>query len=84
MADAHGSQLSPDRAWLAHVVESGVATDGRPAQRDVEVVRLSAPFERFLLTGSGGGHPAALLWARLLYTSPSPRDRTRSRQPSSA
>ncbi len=71
VADAHGSQLSPDRAWLAHVVESGVATDGRPAQRDVEVVRLSAPFERFLLTGSGGGHPAALLWADaawLLYT----------------
>ena len=71
VADAHGSQLSPDRAWLAHVVESGMAADGGPARRDVEVVRLSAPFERFLLTGNGGGHPAALLWAdatRLLYT----------------
>lgn len=71
VADAHGSQLSPDRAWLAHVVESGVAADGGPARRDVEVVRLSAPFERFLLTGNGGGHPAALLWADatwLLYT----------------
>ena len=43
-----GTHLSPDRAWLAHVVESGVATDGRPAQRDVEVVRLSAPFEHFI------------------------------------
>mgnify|MGYP002073046226 CR=1 FL=1 len=66
-----GTHLSPDRAWLAHVVESGVAADGGPARRDVEVVRLSAPFERFLLTGNGGGHPAALLWADatwLLYT----------------
>ena len=59
---AQGTQLSPDRAWLAHVVESGVAADGAPARRDVEVVRLSPPFERFLLTGNGGGHPAALLW----------------------
>ena len=66
-----GTHLSPDRAWLAHVVESGVATDGRPAQRDVEVVRLSAPFEHFILTANGGGHPAALLWADatwLFYT----------------
>ena len=71
VADAHGSQLSPDRAWLAHVVESGATADGSPARRDVELVRLSAPFERFLLTGNGGGHPAALVWADatwLLYT----------------
>jgi len=68
---AQGTQLSPDRAWLAHVVESGAAADGGPARRDVEIVRLSPPFERFLLTGNGGGHPAALLWADatwLLYT----------------
>ena len=67
---AQGTQLSPNRAWLARVVESGAA-DGGPARRDVEVVRLSPPFERFLLTGNGGGHPAALLWADatwLLYT----------------
>ncbi len=71
VAGLHATQLSPDRAWLAHVVESGLAADGRPARRDVEVVRLSAPFERFRLTGNGGGHPAALLWADatwLLYT----------------
>jgi hypothetical protein len=71
VADAHGSQLSPDRTWLAHVVESGATADGGPARRDVEVVHLSAPFERFLLTANGGGHPAALLWADatwLLYT----------------
>ena len=60
---AQDTQLSPDRAWLAHVVESGAAAGGGPARRDVEVVRLSPPFERFLLTGNGGGHPAALLWA---------------------
>ena len=37
--------------------------------------------------GSGDGHPVLLLpgfMACLLYTSPSPRDRTRSRMPSSA
>jgi len=70
VSDAQSTQLSPDRAWLAHVVESGAA-DGSPARRDVEVVRLNPPFERFLLTGNGGGHPAALLWADatwLLYT----------------
>ncbi len=71
VSDARDSRLSPDRAWLAHVVESGAAADGRPTRRDVEVVRLSPPFERFLLTANGGGHPAALLWADttwLLYT----------------
>ena len=71
VAGLQGTRLSPDRAWLAHVVESGAAADGGPARRDVEVVRLTPPFERFLLTGNGGGHPAALLWADttwLLYT----------------
>ena len=71
VAGLQATQLSPDHTWLAHVVESGLAADGSPARRDVEVVHLSAPFERFLLTGNGGGHPAALLWADttwLLYT----------------
>ena len=41
-----------------------------------------------LLKGCGGGHKAAhyeiITKPCLLYTSPSPRDRTRSRMPSSA
>ena len=37
--------------------------------------------QRLLETGDPG---VAMMWACLLYTSPSPRDRTRSRMPSSA
>ena len=47
--------------------------------------KLPAPFQRTLNLGldlQGGAH--MLLEVCLLYTSPSPRDRTRSRMPSSA
>ncbi|HOU41898.1 MAG TPA: hypothetical protein PK829_11585, partial [Promineifilum sp.] len=54
--DWHNSFLSPDRAWLATVVDDAGA-------RHVEVIRLSAPFDRVRLTEGGGGHPGAVLWA---------------------
>ena len=38
----------------------------------------------FLFRGKRGDYFKALYWDCLLYTSPSPRDRTRSRMPSSA
>ena len=37
-----------------------------------------------VVAASGGNHGAAVAWACLLYTSPSPRDATLSRMPSSA
>ncbi|MCW5864958.1 MAG: hypothetical protein KIT52_17860 [Anaerolineae bacterium] len=54
--DWHNSFLSPDRAWVATVVDDAGA-------RHVEVIRLSAPFDRVRLTEGGGGHPGAVLWA---------------------
>lgn len=53
--DWHNSFLSPDRAWVATVVDDAGA-------RHVEVIRLSAPFDRVRLTEGGGGHPGAVLW----------------------
>ena len=41
-------------------------------------------FAYFGITGSGPGIVGELIASCLLYTSPSPRDRTRSRMPSSA
>ena len=45
-------------------------------------------FDKFEQAGLAGSHvlesPHPLVWICLLYTSPSPRDRTRSRMPSSA
>ena len=44
--------------------------------------------EKHSAYGFGGGlylmYAVVILWTCLLYTSPSPRDRTRSRMPSSA
>ncbi len=54
--DWHNSFLSPDRAWVATVIDDAGA-------RHVEVIRLSAPFDRVRLTEGGGGHPGAVLWA---------------------
>src|SRR5665811_1248744 len=45
---------------------------------------VAAEFERPVLLFSGGKDSIILLRLCLLYTSPSPRDRTRSRMPSSA
>ena len=47
---------------------------------DPDWLRSSEGIE--FLTGRAGGH--AMAYSCLLYTSPSPRDRTRSRMPSSA
>jgi len=55
--DWHNSFLSPDRAWVATVI------DAAEGERHVEVIRLSAPFDRLRLTEGGGGHPGAVLWA---------------------
>ena len=65
-------------------------------RRDLLHSRGVVPFERHLVTQSQAPPPLvvadqralatlfALPWRCLLYTSPSPRDRTRSRMPSSA
>ena len=53
------------------------------AKERIEVKMLGTPLthQRFLNTKNGSYGPAL---SCLLYTSPSPRDRTRSRMPSSA
>ena len=51
--------------------------DVRPKVGEVGVSSISSP-------GAVGGEPNAGAQGCLLYTSPSPRDRTRSRMPSSA
>ena len=60
------------------------------AERGVEVVAVTSHDERQPRTVTQDGirthafRPRNLYWVCLLYTSPSPRDRTRSRMPSSA
>ena len=44
----------------------------------------AATLVKSLVLNADGRNPDGLLYACLLYTSPSPRDRTRSRMPSSA
>ena len=55
-------------------------TRGVPAYRMEEVARLLSVNSDWLKTGEGPKESSRCL----LYTSPSPRDRTRSRMPSSA
>ena len=62
-ADLHTSQLSPGRNWLSTIVASGETTAQGAASRDVEAVRLAAPFVRVRLTERGGADPTALLWS---------------------
>ena len=52
--------------------------------RDVRVVVLTGAGEKAFCVGADFGGMDANLEHCLLYTSPSPRDRTRSRMPSSA
>ena len=70
-----------------------LANEGSPTDQDRLLIRFTT-----LLQEISGVHSASIAWARgearvtieydpgtcLLYTSPSPRDRTRSRMPSSA
>ena len=56
--------------------EAGLATVAIYAQNDADSMFIELADEAVLLTGNTIGC--------LLYTSPSPRDRTRSRMPSSA
>ena len=74
----------PDRPKLASVVQIGgiVRRASHPKEPNVslnggpQMVEISRDGKRVYFTNS--------LYACLLYTSPSPRDRTRSRMPSSA
>jgi len=58
------------------------------APRASMIERLLSPRSLQVVMSAGGGvlviGLAVWLWSCLLYTSPSPRDRTRSRMPSSA
>ena len=56
---------------LTDEIKEGVSTD--------KIDQLGYEFIR-----DNGGHSAPQFYSCLLYTSPSPRDRTRSRMPSSA
>ena len=58
-----------------HLVEDREVFD----DTEVETLRVQRRAHRFYQTGTHAGS-----WSCLLYTSPSPRDRTRSRMPSSA
>ena len=61
----------PDEAWQSSMVE---------VEQSVEILKLFKFIDNLLiLCPQKYGH-----WGCLLYTSPSPRDRTRSRMPSSA
>ena len=58
-------------------------------QHNLKNIDLSLPRNKFIVfTGVSGSGKSSLafdtIFACLLYTSPSPRDRTRSRMPSSA
>ena len=45
---------------------------------------MATDYDMIVIGAGPGGYVAAIRGACLLYTSPSPRDRTRSRMPSSA
>ena len=50
-----------------------------------EIFYPEGPFALLpMLDGPDGQHRSALVWTCLLYTSPSPRDRQKTRMPSSA
>ena len=62
--------------------DAGLMTD---ASSSVSVTQLGYTGGKFpVIGGSAWGAAAAYTYSCLLYTSPSPRDRTRSRMPSSA
>ena len=86
----------PRRAFGGGAMAAGVAACA-PVNADVDRPAAGGLTERMVSFAAPGGtmdgffvHPAdrasplVLFWPCLLYTSPSPRDRTRSRMPSSA
>ena len=84
----NGEQM---RAWFdfqPHTETAGNEDIDTSAAQLMEFIeaQMSAgiPSHRILLAGFSQGGVIALHTACLLYTSPSPRDRTRSRMPSSA
>ena len=75
------AQAKPLAGWRVLVPRGGKWGDGVAATlRGFGAIPVIAPLINF----AGAEDPSALANACLLYTSPSPRDRTRSRMPSSA
>ena len=71
----------PVGMWVQAVVSLGL---GRIRIVDLIRMRLRKISPRLVVDGVINTHKAGLDHICLLYTSPSPRDRTRSRMPSSA
>ena len=88
LAQSHMEILPPERAGIrANVVETvrpKGPVQGRDGQRPGAVRRLPLPAEAEKPTPFEGSGTAARDKACLLYTSPSPRDLSTSRMPSSA
>ena len=82
--------MRPDVAESAvWEVEFDFDDDNKPAELDVELL-FDIPKEHLIeafdfdVAAAAASNAAAESFCCLLYTSPSPRDRTRSRMPSSA
>ena len=69
-------QISLGKKYAGQLFDMQIALDGSVMLTPVKVVPMAATQTRV--------QEEAAVYACLLYTSPSPRDRTRSRMPSSA
>ena len=84
-----GCAIPADGSWFPPTLITGASTSAAVAQAEIfgpVLVAMSfrTPPEAVQLANNTVYGLAACVWTCLLYTSPSPRDRTRSRMPSSA
>ena len=85
--DADGDPVDLAYAWTLDGLDAGVDTSTLPNDRTARDVTVRCTVTPSDATGPGApviSAPVVIDNSCLLYTSPSPRDRTRSRMPSSA
>ena len=75
-------QHFPNSGWVEHNPKDLLATVIATCKKALNDGKIRA--KEILALGITNQRETTLLWDCLLYTSPSPRDRTRSRMPSSA
>ena len=84
------SRFVPDGAQVAlegftHLIPFAAGHELiRQGRRDLHLMRMTPDLVYDQLIGTGCARRLTFSWGCLLYTSPSPRDRQKSRMPSSA